>query len=140
MSHAVGLQLKILMISGSIMNSASRSGQAYRPLSVIRPNVSSRRHRSLLSSVQHPVFFLGLKRCSEVPSIFLTVESIQPKHNASSTASRYHSAFLGGVLPRLTAIQHSFFCRMVFAEPRPEVEAVVNSQNICRVHLIWYAG
>lgn len=106
--HAVGLALKAVRISGMMTNSALRSGQAARPASVIRPSRSSRRQRSLFSSVHIPFLLRGPKRWSVTPPTVFTVESIHPKHKASSTASRYHRTSSGGVLPRLASIQHSF--------------------------------
>ena len=106
--HAVGLALKVAMISGIMTNSASRSGQAARPASVIRPSRSSRRQRSLLSSVHIPFLLRGPKRWSVTSPTVFTVESIHPKHSASSTASRYYRASSGGVLPRFAYTQHSF--------------------------------
>ena len=65
------------------------SGRTALPASVIRPSLSSLRQRALLSSVH-----LGPLRGENlwtVPSSgsLRTVESIQPKHRASSTASTY---------------------------------------------------
>ena len=48
-------------------------------------------HRSLLSSVHGLRLRRGENRRHITPSPALIVESIQPKHNASSTASRYCS-------------------------------------------------
>lgn len=52
-------------------------------------------------------FSLGPNRCNGSPLTLFNVESIQPKHKASSTASRYQRASSGGVLPRLATTQHS---------------------------------
>ena len=106
--HAAGRALNASRMSGSIMNLSCDGGNAARPLSVISPRVSSRRHRSLFYSVHLLFLERRLIRCSVVPPMFFTVESIHPKHRASSTASRYHRMpSCGGVFPRFTAVQHS---------------------------------
>ena len=65
------------------------SGRTALPASVMRPRRSSLRQRALLSSVHLDP--LRGENLWTVPSSgsFLTVESIQPKHRASSTASTY---------------------------------------------------
>ncbi len=79
------------------------------PEAVISPVASSCLHRSLLSSVQWLPFRLGDSRCANRPSgSFLRVESIQPKHRASSTMSMYGSASGRGVFDLLQATQQHF--------------------------------
>ena len=112
--HATGRDLKAESISGIITNFAPRSGQAARPASVIKPRRSSLRQRSLFSSVHLPDLVRGPKRCSVTPSTFFTVESIQPKHNASSTASRYHKGILRRCLSSFHGNPALLFSRTVF--------------------------
>ena len=82
-------------------------GSTLRPASVIMSSRSNRRTRSLFSSV-HGLFFLrGVNRCILRPSIKRCVESIHPKHNASSTASRYQNTLSSSGRPRRTSTQHS---------------------------------
>ena len=82
------------------------------PEAVISPAASSCLHRSLLSSVQWLPFRLGDSRCANRPSgSFLRVESIQPKHKASSTMSMYGSASGRGVFDLLQATQQLFAVR-----------------------------
>ena len=63
------------------------AGRTALPASVISPNFSNRRTRSLFSSVHGLFFFLGVNLCIRFPLISLYVLSIQPKQSASSTAS-----------------------------------------------------
>ena len=85
------------------------SGNTARPASVISPSRSSLRHRSLFSSDQALPGRRGHSRCTVAPDgSFFTVLSIQPKHNASSTASTYQNVPSSTGRPRLTATQHSF--------------------------------
>ena len=126
--------MKASNISRSITNSSSRSGHTFRPLSVIIPSDSNRRHRSLFSSVQHPLLRLGPKRCRATPSTHLSVESIHPKHKASSTASRYHRVSSGGVLPRLTAIQHSCLTEWFVSSHFAKLLSGGDRQNLLNCH------
>ncbi len=65
------------------------SPNTFLPASVIKPRDSSSLHLSLLSSVQWLPFRLGDNLCANRPSgSFFNVESIHPKHSASSTISR----------------------------------------------------
>ncbi len=119
--HAAGRALNASRMSGSIMNLSCDGGNAARPLSVISPRVSSRRHRSLFNSVHLLFLERRLKRCSVVPPMFFTVESIHPKHRASSTASRYHCpAFC--------------FPVMVFYKPFPERIAAGGGNDVYGCH------
>lgn len=102
-----GFAWKSLWFPRQLRSRRFRSGQISSPLSVINPIAKRRRQRSLFSSVHLPCLVLGLKRWIVFPSYFLIVESIHPKHNASSTASRYQRASTYGVLPRLATTQHS---------------------------------
>lgn len=80
------------------------SGRTFLPASCIRPSLSNRRTRSLLSSVHELLRLRGDKRCNNRPSeVFFLTPSIQPKHNASSTASRYKRVFGSGF--KLTGTQ-----------------------------------
>ena len=77
-------------IFSSILKVISISdGNTARPSSVISPNFSNLLTRSLFNSVQFPFLLRGEKRCIFFPSIIRIVLSIQPKHSASSTASKY---------------------------------------------------
>ena len=84
--------------------------RAWRPASVINPRASREAQRCLLSSVQWLRLRRGDKRCANLPSgRRFSVESIQPKHNASSTTSMYgrQSPLSAGRFTRYMAIQHS---------------------------------
>jgi hypothetical protein len=64
------------------------AGNTARPASVILPRLSSLRTRALLSSVHGLLLLRGEKRCILFPSISFCTLSTQPKHSASSIASR----------------------------------------------------
>lgn len=85
--------------------------KAARPRSVIRPRDSKSAQRCLFSSVQWLRFCRGDRRCANRPSgRRLSVESIQPKHNDSSTTSKYGRHTPSGFfLPRYIAIQQHFW-------------------------------
>ena len=83
---------------------------ALLPASVISPRASRSAQRCLLSSVQWLRLRRGDRRCASLPSgRRFSVESIQPKHNASSTTSIYgkQSPHSAGRFTRYMAIQHS---------------------------------
>ena len=83
-------------------------GRAFRPASVISPWRSSSWQRRMLSSVQWLFLRRGDMRCASRPSdIFLTVESIHPKHSASKTTSTYGNAPAIAAFPLWQATQHS---------------------------------
>ena len=85
------------------------SGKAERPASVIFPNFSILRQRSLFSSDHKLPVLRGDSFCAVIPlSSFFVVLSIQPKHIASSTASIYQNVLFPFGLPRFTTTQHSF--------------------------------
>lgn len=112
-SHTTGSDCNSCKRSGSIEKPLSDiSGRAALPSSVIRPSRSILRHRSLFNSDHLLRGRRGQNLWRVVPSgIFLVVLSIQPKHKASSTASRYQKVLSSVGLPRLTAIQHSVCLR-----------------------------
>ena len=84
-------------------------GKAARPASVISPRCSKSAQRCLFSSVQWLPLRRGDSRCAHRPSgSRLRVESIQPKHNASSTTSRYGMQSVRGIFVRYIVTQHSF--------------------------------
>ena len=82
-------------------------GSTFRPASVISPSLSSRRTRSLFSSVQGLCFLRGVKRCMRTPFTSVDTLSIHPKQRASSTASRYQKCLPSTGRPRFTITQHS---------------------------------
>ena len=82
---------------------------AFLPELVISSFASSCLHRSLLSSVQWLPFLLGESLCANRPSgSFFNVESIHPKHKASSTISMYGRVSALGVFDLLQATQQNF--------------------------------
>ena len=82
--------------------------RAWRPASVINPRCSRLRQRFLFRSVQWLPLRRGDSRCASRPSgNRFTVESIHPKHNASSTTSTYGITLQGGFLLRDVTTQHS---------------------------------
>ncbi len=106
--QATGSSRNLSMTASSIEKPSSViSGRTARPASVIRPSFSSLRQRSLLSSDHLLLLERGTNLCNVTPSTDFVVESIHPKHRASSTASRYIMRPSSGTLPLLSAIQHS---------------------------------
>ncbi len=84
----------------------SISGNIFLPSSLINPNFSRRRTRSLFNSVHELFLLLGDSLCaSSVSEIFFLTPSIHPKHKASSTASQYNN--LSGVGVILTKTQQA---------------------------------
>ena len=84
-------------------------GSASLPASVMSPRRSRSAQRCLFSSVQWLFFRRGERRCALRPSgRRLSVLSIQPKHNASSTTCRYGMLSVRGILVRYIVTQHSF--------------------------------
>lgn len=79
-------------------------GNTFLPSSLIKPNFSRRRTRSLFNSVHELLLLRGESLCAScVSNIFFLIPSIHPKHKASSTASKYSSA--SGVGVNLTTTQ-----------------------------------
>ena len=75
----------------------------------MRPRCSKSAQRCRFNSVQWLPFRRGDSRCAHRPSgNRLTVLSIQPKHNASSTTSRYGMQSVRGIFVRYIVTQHSF--------------------------------
>lgn len=95
------IALSILKESWSI------SGSTFLPSSLINPNFSRRRTRSLFNSVHELFLLLGDSLCaSSVSDIFFLIPSIHPKHRDSSTASKYSNVSGLGVIRTIT--QHDF--------------------------------
>ena len=106
--------------------------RACRPASVISPRASRAAQRCLLSSVQWLRLRRGERRCASLPSgRRFKVESIQPKHNASSTTSIYgkQAAEQSGRLLRYMAIQHSFASSPCFSSQLRNWSRWVNSSK-----------
>ena len=100
---------------------------AFLPELVISPFASSCLHRSLLSSVQWLPFLLGESLCANRPSgSFFKVESIHPKHNASSTISMYGRVSALGVFDLLQTTQQHFSERWFFSNHSLSCNLFVN--------------
>ncbi len=99
-----------------VLDEAHIAVNAFLPKSVISPFASSCLHRSLLRFVQWLPFLLGESLCANRPSgSFFNVESIHPKHKASSTISMYGRESALGVFDLLQATQQDFSERWYFS-------------------------
>ena len=79
---------------------------SFLPASVIKPRFSRSAQRCLLSSVQWLPLRRGERRCTRRPSgRRFNVESIHPKHRASSTTSIYATASHSGRFVRYITTQ-----------------------------------
>ena len=99
----------VMVLVCYVLDEAHIAVNAFLPELVISPFASSCLHRSLLSSVQWLPFLLGESLCANRPSCsFFNVESIHPKHKASSTISMYGRVSALGVFDLLQATQQNF--------------------------------
>ena len=89
----------------------------------------------LFSSDHGLFFFLGVNFCIVIPSIFLTVVSIHPKHSASFTASRYQILFFGFSFPLFCNNPALFFFTGIFFQPGSKFLPCCKRQYIFSFHV-----
>lgn len=110
------------MTSSILKEPGSMSGRTLLPSSLMNPNFSRRRARSLFNSVHELFLLLGDSLwASPVSDTFFLTPSIHPKHKASSTTSKYNN--ISGVGVILTKSQQDFsvlpwFCSQILKSSR----------------------
>lgn len=114
-------------------------GRVFKPYFVINFNLINRLQRSILCIVQWLFFRRGERRTNNPCSLlFWTIESIQPKHNASSTQSIYHSACWLLGLPFFIVTKHSFSVWQFFANHFRNCKRFVKRKILHSLQLIIY--